>query len=144
MAKRTRKGMFREFKMRKQEELGRSYNKHHKLVVRDMVGSTDITEAMLNFLLFSYDYEFFTIDHVSHSYFYSKLKIARRLIYPLQTLGYIYKYYDKLSPNSYEDAMFDEGKMRYRVRYSLSQRGRLLVQKYYRKLEGDEQISVPI
>ena len=102
MAKRTRKGMFREFKMRKQEELGRSYNKHHKLVVRD-----------------------------------------RRLIYPLQTLGYIYKYYDKLSPNSYEDAMFDEGKMRYRVRYSLSQRGRLLVQKYYRKLEGDEQISVP-
>ncbi len=144
MTKRTRKGMFREFKMRKQEDLGRSYNKYHKLVIRDMVVSTDVTEAMINFLIFVYDYEFFTIDHVSQSYFYSKLKLARRLIYPLQTLGYIYKYYDKLSPNTYEDAMFDEGKMRYRVRYALTQRGRLLVQKYYRKLEGDEPISVPV
>jgi len=135
--------MFREFKMRKQEDLGRSYNKYHKLVVRDIIESTDITEAYLNFLLFFYDYEFFTIDHSSKAYFYSKLKIARRIIYPLQTLGYIYKYYDKLSPTSYEESIFDESKMRYRVRYSLSQRGRLLVQKYYRKLEGEEQINVP-
>jgi hypothetical protein len=143
MGKRTRKGMFREFKMRKQDELGRTYNKYHKLVIRDMVNSTDATEAYINFMLFCYDYEFFTIDHVSQSYFYSKLKIARRIIYPLQTLGYVYKYYDKLSPNSYEEAIFDESKMRYRVRYALTQKGRLLVQKYYRKLEGQEQINVP-
>ena len=43
MTKRTRKGMFREFKMRKQEDLGRSYNKYHKLVIRDMIVSTDVT-----------------------------------------------------------------------------------------------------
>ena len=35
--------MFREFKMRKQEDLGRSYNKYHKLVIRDMIVSTDVT-----------------------------------------------------------------------------------------------------
>ena len=62
---------------------------------------------------------------------------------PLMKMGYIYKYYDKLTPNNYEEAMFDESKMRYRVRYALSQKGRILVQRYYRKLEGEEQISVP-
>lgn len=144
MAKRTRKGMFRDFKMRKEEELGRTYNKFHKLVVRDLVAVTDVTEAYLNFMLFIYDYEFFTIDHASNSYFYSKMHLSRRIIYPLQSLGYIYKYYDKLSPNSYEEAIFDESKMRYRVRYALSQKGRILVQRYYRKLEGSEQINVPI
>ena len=111
--------------------------------MRDMSTNYDVNESQVRFMLFVYDLEFFTIDHVSQSYFYSKLKIARRIIYPLQTLGYIYKYYDKLSPNSYEEAIFDESKMRYRVRYALTQKGRLLVQKYYRKLEGQEQINVP-
>ena len=95
-------------------------------------------------MLFAYDYEFFTLDHMSGAYFYSKEKLASRLVYPLQNKGYIYKYYDKLSPTSYEDAIFDESKMRYRVRYALTQKGRMLVQKYYRKLEGEEQINVPI
>ena len=84
-----------------------------------------------------------TLDHISKAYFSSKVKLARRIVYPLQNKDYIYKYYDKLSPTSYEEAVFDESKMRYRVRYAISQKGRLLMQRYYRKLEGDEQINVP-
>ena len=143
MKKRTRKGMFRDFKMRKQEWLNNGYLKYARLATRDITGNYDVLEKELNFMLFAYDYEFFTIDHMSESYFYNKRKIQERIIYPLQNKGYIYKYYDKLSPNSYEDAIFDESKMRYRVRYALTQKARLLVQKYYRKLEGKEQINVP-
>ena len=33
--------------------------------------------------------------------------------------------------------------MNYRVRYALSQTGRLMVSKFYRKMEGEEQINVP-
>lgn len=111
--------------------------------MRDMASSYDLSEAELHFILFIYDYEFFTIDHASEAYFYSKAKIGRRLIYPLQNKGYIYQYYSKLKPNTHEDAMFDEGKFGYRVRYALSQKGRLIAQRFYRKLEGEEQINVP-
>jgi len=143
MAKRTRKGMFRDFKKREVDRLGSNYNKYHRLAVRDIVGSTDLGESELNFLIFIYDYEFFTIDHISDSYFYSKLKLARKLVYPLNKKEYLFKYYDKLAPKEYEAAMFDEGRFGYRIRYAISQRGRLLVQKYYRKIEGLDQISVP-
>jgi hypothetical protein len=143
MPKRSRKGMFRDFKLRSEDRLNKSYLKYIRLVTRDIVGNYDVLERELNFLLFAYDYEFFTIDHISSAYFYNKIKFGQRLLYPLSKKGYIYKYYDKLSPNSYEESIFDESKMRYRVRYALTQKARLLVQKYYRKLEGEEQINVP-
>jgi hypothetical protein len=143
MKKRPRKGMFRDFKMRKEELLNNGYLKYVRLVTRDMVGNYDIIESQLNFMLFVYDYEFFTLDHMSSAYFYHKEKLGQRIVYPLMKKEYIYKYYDKLTPNSYEDAIFDESKMRYRVRYALTQKARLLVQKYYRKIEGKEQINVP-
>ena len=135
--------MFRDFKIRKQDTLNKSYLKYLRLAERDMVNSYDVSESELNFLLFAYDYEFFTIDHISSSYFYNKIKFGQRLLYPLSKRDYIYKYYDKLSPNSYEEAVFDESKMRYRVRYALTQKARLLVQRFYRKVEGQEQINVP-
>ena len=78
--------MFRDFKMRDPERMNKSYNKYHKLVVRDIVDNHDVTEAQLNFMLFIYDYEFFTLDHISESYFYSKTKLARRIVYPLSLI----------------------------------------------------------
>lgn len=143
MPKRSRKGMFRDFKLRKEDRMNKSYLKYMRLAVRDVVGHSDLKESELNFLLFAYDYEFFTIDHISSAYFYNKIKFGQRILYPLAQKQYIYKYYDRLSPNSYEESIFDESKMRYRVRYALTQKARLLVQRFYRKLEGSEQISVP-
>ena len=144
MAKRSKKSMFRDFKMRNPESITRSYLKYIRLVQRDIAGNYDVTESQMNFMIFAYDYEFFTLDKISTDYFVSKAQTAKKIIYPLQTAGYIYKYYDKLSPTGYEEAMFHENKYQYRVRYALTQKARLLVQKFYRKLEGEEQISVPI
>jgi|SRR5210317_1057396 hypothetical protein len=143
MKKRSRKGMFRDFKMREQKNLSRTYLKYIRLVYRDVSVNYNLKESHINFLLFASDYEFFTLDHMSEAYFYHKIKFAQRIIFPLQNLGYIYKYYDKLSPTKYEEAIFDESQMRYRVRYALTQKARLMIQKIYRKLEGEEQINVP-
>ena len=143
MKKRPRRGMFRDFKMRKEKWLNKGYLKYLRLATRDITANYDIKESELNFMLFAYDYEFFTLDHMSESYFYHKAKLGERLVFPLMKKGYIYKYYDKLTPNSYEDAIFDESKMRYRVRYALTQKARLIVQRFYRKLEGEELINVP-
>jgi len=136
--------MFREFKYKRDRYVNKNYNKYYRLAMRDMVAHYDIKESELNFLIFAYDYEFFTLDHMCENYFYSKSHLERRIVYPLQSRDYIFKYYDRLKPNKYEDAMFDERKMNYRVRYAISQKSRLLVQRFYRKLEGEEQINVPI
>lgn len=143
MAKRSKKSMFRDFKYKDPEKMGKAYLKYLKLATRDIVGNYDIKESELNFLVFMYDYEFFTIDHASEAYFYNKLKLAQRLIFPLQKKDYIFKYFNRLSPSTYEEAMFDENKWKYRVRYALTQKARQIVQKYYRKIEGLEQINVP-
>ena len=70
----------------------------------------------------------------------SKKKLSDRVVYPLMREGYVYKHFDKLTPsNTMEDHYFrDETKMNYRVRYALSQKGRLLVARYYRKMRGEE------
>jgi len=143
MKKRPQKGKFRDFKMRKELWLNKGYLKYLRLATRDIVGNYDVSESELNFMLFIYDYEFFTMDHISEAYFYNRIKLAQRLMYPLQRKDYIYKYYDRLSPTTYEEAIFNESKWKYKVRYALTQKARLLVQKYYRKIEGQEQINIP-
>ena len=135
--------MFRDFKYKDPDKIGRAYLKYLRLATRDSTGNYELKESELNFLVFVYDYEFFTIDHVAQNYFYHRLKLAQRIIYPLQNKEYIYKYYDRLAPTTYEAAIFHESKWKYKVRYALTQKARLLVQKYYRKIEGEEQISVP-
>ena len=52
--------------------------------------------------------------------------------------GYLYKHFDKLTPsNTFEDHLFrDETKFNYRVRYALTQKARLLVQRVYREFEN--------
>lgn len=138
--------MFRDFSVIKDRYIKANYLKYLNLVLRDMRSNYDVTEAELRFMLFVYDLEFFTIDYVAENYFYSKRKGWQRLIRPLEAKGYIYKHFNSAGPGKeMEGYMFREEKgNKYRKRYALSQTGRLLVSKVYRKMEGDEQINVPI
>ena len=88
-------------------------------------------------MLWSYDLEFWTLDYASKEYQYSRKKLSERIVYPLLNEGYRYKHFDKLTPSqTLEDHIFrDETKTNYRVRYALAQKGRLLVQSFYRELE---------
>jgi len=65
-----------------------------------------------------------------------KDNLADRLIYPMLKEGYLYKHFDKLTPSqTMEDHLFrDETKYNYRVRYALSQKGRMAVQRFYNAL----------
>jgi len=94
-------------------------------------------EREMNFLLWAYDLEFFTLRYASEDYDYSEKKLAERIVYPLVNQGYIYKHFDKLTPSdTAEDHLFrEETKYNYRVRYAITQKARLLVQAFYRKLE---------
>jgi len=68
----------------------------------------------------------------------NKDHLADRIVYPLVKEGYIHKYFDKLTPSqTYEDHLFrEETKFNYRVRYALTQKARLMVQRFYRSLSS--------
>jgi hypothetical protein len=141
----ARSKMFRDFSVIKDRYIKTNHLKYWSLTMRDMSLNYDIKESEMRFMLFAYDLEFFTIDYMAEAYFYNKHNLYQRLINPLRQKGYIYKHFDKLTPSdTREDHLFrDELKMNYRVRYALSQTARLMVSKFYRKIDGEEQINVP-
>ena len=134
----SKKKLFRDFSPLNQRYIKKNYLKNLRTSSIEFCKERDIFERELNFMLWCYDLEFFTIQYASDKYDYSYKKLAQRLVYPLVNEGNLYKHFDKLTPSqSMEDHLFrEETKMNYRVRYALSQRGRLLVQAFYRKLES--------
>jgi hypothetical protein len=88
------------------------------------------------FLLWAYDLEFWTLKYAQEEYGYSKKKLEDTIVYPLQREGYIHKVFDKLTPSDVrEDHLFrEETKYNYRVRYALTQKARLMVQRFYNEL----------
>lgn len=139
----SRKKLFRDFSRLNQRYVKKNYLKYLRTRTVDFCKKKDIFERELYFMLWAYDLEFWTLDHASKDYGYSKKKLGERIVFELVNNGYLYKHFDKLTPSkTLEDHLFrEETKYNYRVRYALSQRGRLLVQTYYAYLE-DQRTSL--
>ena len=138
------KKMFRDFSVMHERWYKDNYLKRLGPVMDDMTTIYDIGEAQFKFMLYVYDLEFWTLDWISQDYNRSKKKLGERIVYPLMKMGYIYKHFDKLSPSdTREDHLFrEETKYNYGVRYALSQQGRLVVSRFYRKMRGEERLNV--
>lgn len=136
--------LFRDFSYIKEKWIKDNYLKNWTIVMNDMLSRYELSDKELRFMIFVYDLEFFTLDWIAIKYQYEKRNVGRRLVYPLMKKGYIYKHFDKLTPSdTMEDHLFrDETKYNYRVRYALSQNGRLVVSRFYRKMAGEEPIGV--
>lgn len=134
----SKKKMFREFSVLDQRYIKKNQLKHLKNSVSDFCEKKDIFTKELNFMLWAYDLEFFTIDYASKDYKYKRDKLADRIIYPMMREGYIYKHFDKLTPSqTLEDHLFrDETKFNYRVRYALTKKSRMIVNAFYLFLEN--------
>ena len=139
-AKKPKGKMFREFSKLNQRYVKNNHLKYLRKSVNDFCLKNDIFEKELMFMLWAYDLEFWTLSYAAKDYGYSPKKIGERIVYELVNGGYVYKYFDKLTPSdTYEDHLFrDETKFNYRVRYALTQRGRMLVQRFYKELEPQE------
>tara|TARA_E500000318_G_scaffold34933_2_gene34196 strand:- start:3256 stop:3678 length:423 start_codon:yes stop_codon:yes gene_type:complete len=134
----SKKKLFRDFSRLNQRYVKNNYLKKFRSTMLSFCSKKDVFEREMLFMLWCYDLEFFTLRYAADDYEYSEKKLAERLVYPLVKEGYLYKHFDKLTPSqTMEDHLFrEETKMNYRVRYALSQRGRLLVQAFYKKLES--------
>ncbi len=129
--------LFREFSKLPDKYVNHNYLKNLRSSTNDFLErNPELTKSYLHFMLFVYDLEFFTIDWVAKEYRISRGSLSDRIIYPLMREGYIYKHFDKLTPSqTAEDHLFrEETKYNYRVRYALSQRGRMAVQSFYNTL----------
>ncbi len=133
-----KKRLFRDFALQDKKYILRNYLKRLKEVKRNINKNTDLSFSQVEFLLWGYDLQFFTIDYASKDMGMNKNNTQNRFIYPMVNKGYIYKHFDKLTPSdTYEDHLFrDETKYNYRVRYALTQKARLLVQRVYRELDS--------
>ena len=133
-----KKRLFRDFALQDKKYILRNHLKRLKQVKRNINKNTDLSFSEVEFLLWGYDLQFFTIDFASKDIGMNKNNTQNRFIYPMVNKGYLYKHFDKLTPsNTYEDHLFrDETKYNYRVRYALTQKARLLVQRVYRELDG--------
>ena len=131
--------MFRDFSRQDKKYIKRNNLKRLKQMRQKVRSQWEISFSDLEFLLWGYDLQFFTIDYAAQDLEMNKTNLSNRVIYPLQKAGYIYKHFDKLTPSdTYEDHLFrDETKYNYRVRYGLTQKARLLVQRFYRELMGE-------
>tara|TARA_S200002703_G_scaffold81875_1_gene70622 strand:+ start:826 stop:1248 length:423 start_codon:yes stop_codon:yes gene_type:complete len=132
-----RSRLFRDFSKLPDKYVKHNYLKNLRAATNEFLESApDLTKSYLHLMLFLYDLEFFTIDYVASEYGMNRKNLADRMIYPLVIAGYLYKHFDKLTPSqTLEDHLFrDETKYNYRVRYALSQKGRLAVQRFYNTL----------
>lgn len=102
--------------------------------------ANDIYRKELMFLLWAYDLEFFTLDFASREYGMKKKHLSDRIVFPLVRTGWVYKHFDKQTPSQkYEDHLFrEETKMNYRVRYALTQKARLMLQRFYNSLSPSD------
>jgi len=133
-----RKILFRDFAKQERAYINKNYLKNLKKVRLKYSEAIGMDFSKVEFLLWAYDLQFFTIKYASKDFDVSESNIGKRYIYPLVKGGYIYKHFDKLTPSqSYEDHLFrEETKYNYRVRYAITQKARLLVQRMYNDLES--------
>jgi len=133
--KKTR--MFRDFSKMPSRFVKHNHLKNLRSATNEFLEvNPELTKSYLHLLLFVYDLEFFTISWLAENYGMNRKNLADRMVYPLVLAGYLYKHFDKLTPSqNLEDHLFrDETKYNYRVRYALSQKGRLAVQRFYNSL----------
>lgn len=140
----SRKKLFREFSKIDKKFIQENNLKNIRLMYEDAKENHGLNRPEVDFMMFVYDLEFFTIQYVAKNMGRSALQMQRKIIFPLQNRDLLYKHFNKLTPTtSVQDAFFrDETKYNYRVRYALTQRARLIVARLYRKMRGEEPFKV--
>lgn len=122
------------------KSVSENYLKWFDHTMRHFVNTTGISESHIRFMLFCYDYEFWTRARIARDYANSPKNLYERTILPLKNAGYIIAYF-----NHGNDSQYIDGHLQVThglaARLSLSHKGRHAVQRFYRMVSGEEPIS---
>jgi hypothetical protein len=137
------KKLYREFGKLHERHVQNNYCKNLHLVRAIMQERYGLPWTQVEVILFTYDLEFFTCKWLAEQFTTTEPAIKNHQVYPLAKAGYLYKHFDRLTPpKDHVDQMFrDEDRLSYRIRYALSQQGRLMAQRVYRLLENPNSTS---
>lgn len=129
----SKKKLFREVSFLNKKYVNNNYFKDLRAKRIMFCESNDITYSHLEFLLWAYDKEFWTINFASSEYGMNKNNMGDRVIFPLLKQGLVYKHFDKLTQSKDHEANLfrEETRFNYRVRYGITQNARLMVQRFY-------------
>lgn len=138
--------MFREYSRIKPRYINHEGMQNIYMATRYFDEVLDLRSNNLHMMCYMYELEFFTLKHISEKFNRHEGGVARRNFPQLKNADLIYKHFDKLTPSdTREDHIFrDETKYNYRVRWGLTQKGRMYVSRYYRMCNGTETIPYPI
>lgn len=128
MKESIKKKLFREFlKKEKLEPL--SFNmKYYYNAKRYLSKKRDISVNHMEFLLWAYDLEFFTIRHAINEFHRFPLDVENKYIYVLKREGWLIKYHDAFHMRKdFAQRMLNDGKGYSRMRYALSANARRLI-----------------
>lgn len=129
----------RDFLMLRDKYVKDNYLKWLDLTMKNFVNATGLKEQEIRFMLFFYDYEWATMDKVAEDFGRSKKKLYDRTVRPLKSEGYVEDYYSHGRSSSDVEQML--GLSHKSSRICLSHKGRHAVQRFYRMLDGREEIS---
>ena len=129
----------RDFLMLPDKFVAENYLKWLDLTMRYFVSITDLSEAELRFMLFCYDYEFWTITKIAEDYGKSRNKLYQRTILPLKQKEYIIAYFNHGNTSRVIDGHLQIEPTASKL--SLSHKGRHAVQRFYRMVSGEEDIK---
>lgn len=134
--------MFREFSRIKARFINHEGMQNIYMATRYYDDVLDLRPNNLQMMCYMYELEFFTLNHIADKFNRNGDGMARRNFPQLRNADLIYKHFNKLTPsNTREDHIFrDETKYNYRVRWALTQKGRMYVSRYYRMCNGTETI----
>jgi hypothetical protein len=134
---------FREFSKADPDKIGVSYCSNLASAVGDYRDDRKLSFAHIAFMLWAYEYDFFTIPYASKRSGFSESYIRGKVLPTIRAYGLI----DIMYSRSKEGITMEQLAMRniekevYSNRYSLTQKGKLHVQDFYKKLEGKSAIK---
>ena len=132
----------REFSHLHEKYVNKNYLKYLRLAEKDMLQHYDVRPVEMQVMLFAYDYE---STHIAEALFASPKKFRQRTLQPMMRKGLIHAVHKKFKVDTGSEAdmyFTEEAKMNYKHRYGLTPKARHLVQRFYRKLEGEETIKI--
>lgn len=130
--------MRREFSVLHQSLISKNYLKNLCLILDEFQKKYGIRRVDMEFMLFAYEYEFFTVTFIAKKLGRSRNKLYERTILKLKQEGYLEIVHSAKDVDGYVYALFKEVKDKNTNRLTLSHKGRLAVQRFYRRLEGEE------
>lgn len=136
------KRKYREFSKMKKHFLGpNNFMKNARTKIADLAKKHDITRGQIEFMCWCYDLEFFTKRYAMQEFRISEGKIRDNYLTPLTQKDFLYIHFDRksISRDTEKRQMFQiQNSTSYRYRYALTQKGRLMVSRYYNLILEDQ------